>query len=265
MSTRSCVVTGASGGIGSAIVRRLLDDGWSVVGVGASERGHEHDHDTGRYEYVSGDVAGAAVHATAAELAERLGPLRGWVNCAGYNILGSVAELPEDELRRGVDVDLIGYFLGTAEACRRFLARPEEERAAAIVQIGSIHGSVGFPGFAAYAMCKGGIEALSRQVAAEYVGRGIRCNVVAPGLIASPINDRLLAGSPDPDGLREAWDQLTPIGRWGTGADCAAATAFLLEPSESGFITGEVLPVNGGATVIARGQRPPRADVTGLV
>ncbi|MBN9171325.1 MAG: SDR family oxidoreductase, partial [Microbacterium sp.] len=122
-----------------------------------------------------------------------------------------------------------------------------------IVNISSIHAAVGFPGFAAYAMAKGGIEALTRQVAAEYVASGIRCNAVAPGLIESEMNAQLLAEASDPDALQAAWSALTPMGRWGTPDDVAAVVAFLLDGA-SGYITGEVLAVNGGATVLARGR-----------
>ena len=252
---RACVVTGGAGSIGRAIVQRLRADGWRVVSLDLVGSG-EAD------AAVQGDVADPNAHAAAAERAAELGELRGWVNCAGYNILGSVAEVDETAVRRGVDVDLLGVFFGTAEAARRMLkldgGEPDGPQLrgrtrGSIVNISSIHAAVGFPGFAAYAMSKGGIEALTRQVAAEYVSRGIRCNAVAPGLIESEMNEQLLAEASDPAALQAAWDALTPMGRWGSPADVAAAVAFLLG-SGSGYITGEVLAVNGGATVLARGR-----------
>ena len=123
----------------------------------------------------------------------------------------------------------------------------------AIVNISSIQAAVGFPGFASYAMAKGGIEALTRQVAAEYISVGIRCNAVAPGLIGSAMNDRLLEESADPEAILRRWRPLTPIGRWGTAEDIGAAVSFLLG-EDSSFITGEILAVNGGALTIAPGQ-----------
>lgn len=254
-STKSCVVTGASGAIGHAIVTKLLANGWAVVGT-AADRGVGAPLAHERYRFLLGDVADPAAHREAADVAEGLGTLQGWVNCAGYNIIGSVAEADLDAVKRGVEVNLLGYFYGAGEACRRFLRQPDAQRTGSIVHIGSIQASQGFPGFAAYAMCKGGIEALSRQIAAEYVGRGIRSNVVAPGLISSPINDLLREQAPDPDALQAAWTELTPMGRWGTGDDCAAAVAFFLSNSDSGYVTGEVLGVNGGASILARGQQP---------
>lgn len=260
MATRSCVVTGAAGGIGAAVVDRLLTDGWAVVGCDL--RSDDAHPTTDRYGFVPGDVADPATHAAAADRAAAFGELTGWVNCAGYNILGAITELSEADLRRGVEVDLLGYFHGTAEACRRFLV-PPRPRSAALVHIGSIQGSVGFPGFAAYAMCKAGIEGLSRQVAAEYAGRGIRSNVVAPGVITSPINDQLAAGPPQAATVHKALDELSPLGRWGEPAEVAHAVAFLLDPERAGYVTGEVLGVNGGALALARGQRSPADDQSG--
>lgn len=242
---RACVVTGGAGSIGRAIVRRLRTEGWRVVSLDLVER------EPGEADaVVIGDVSRPEMHAAAAERAMALGELRGWVNCAGYNILGSVADLDEQVMRRGIDVDLLGVFFGTAEAVRRML---EGARDGAIVNISSIHAAVGFPGFAAYAMAKGGIEALTRQVAAEYLARGIRCNAVAPGLIASEMNERLLSEAADPEELRAAWAALAPMGRWGTPEDVSALVAFLLG-ADSAYMSGEVVAVNGGATVLARGR-----------
>lgn len=256
MTGSSVVVTGSSSGIGAGIARELLARGWQVVGLDLTEPAVNGGHPGLRT--VVGDVADPACHAEAADVAESLAPLRGWVNCAGYNIFGTVAMLDVASLRRGVDVDLLGVFFGCAEAARRYLEHPLDARRCAIVNISSIQASTGFRGFAAYAMCKRGIEALTRQVAAEYVGQGIRSNAVAPGLVASPMNDALLARSLDPDALRRSWEALTPIGRSGRPEDIGAAVTFLLDERESGFITGEVLHVNGGATIIARGEAETR-------
>jgi NAD(P)-dependent dehydrogenase (short-subunit alcohol dehydrogenase family) len=255
MSERSCVVTGASGGIGQGIVKDLLSRGWFVVGLDIQESTSAVNSDLSKSHFrsVVGDVALTAFHKEAAELAESLAPLEGWVNCAGFNILGSVAELEVDDLRRGIDVDLLGVFFGTAEAARHFLKRPIEARRGSIVNISSIQASVGFPGFAAYAMAKGGIEALSRQVAAEYIRENIRCNCVAPGLIESPMNESLLNDASDAKEQMWRWGQVTPMGRWGTANDVASAVSFLLG-EESSYITGQVLAVNGGALTLAPGQ-----------
>jgi NAD(P)-dependent dehydrogenase (short-subunit alcohol dehydrogenase family) len=254
---RSCVVTGAASGIGQAIASAFIDAGYGTVAVDIEERGLDQTvarlSRHGRATACAGDVADPATHGRAADAAASLGSLDAWVNCAGYNVRGSVAELSVDELHRGTAVNLLSYFYGTGEAVRRFLAAPSSRRGA-VVNISSVQSLLGFPGFAAYAMCKGGINALTMQVAAEYAGRGIRCNAIAPGLVATHMNEQLLLEAQDPDGLRRSWAELIPLGRWGRPEDVAAMTLFLADPERAGFITGQVIQVDGGATVLARGQ-----------
>lgn len=253
---RSCVVTGAASGIGLGIMAALVAAGWSVVAVdldeGALGRAIGTLGGPGTAVACPGDVADPATHRRAADAAEAVAPLAAWVNCAGYNILGSVAEVSVADLERGVAVNLLAYFHGTGEAVRRFLGHG----GGAVVNISSVQGLTGFPGFAAYSMCKGGINALTRQVAAEFAGRGIRCNAIAPGVVSTPINDKLIADSPDADERRRQLDELSPVGRWGRPEDVAAMAEFLVDPDRAGFITGQVIQVDGGATVLARGQRP---------
>lgn len=250
---QSAVVTGAAQGIGRASAIRLLSLGWDVVGIDIDGPGLADDEwetaGTGSFVGLEGDVADLASHAAAADVAESISPLRGWFNNAGYNIIGSVTDLAPEAYERGLDVVLGGVFRGTAEACRRM-----QGTGGAIVNMASIQGLMGFPGFAAYATCKAGIVGLTRQVAAEYASRGVRCNSVSPGLIATNLATRTLAESADPDAVRDAWNVLCPIGRWGTPDDVAAAVAFLMS-EDAGFITGHNLVIDGGATVLARGQQ----------
>jgi len=243
----SCVVTGAASGLGRGIAAWLVHRGWHVVGLDLNDSSQREVD----ISAVIGDVALPSAHQEAADWARGIAPLRGWVNCAGFNILGSVTELSEPDLRRGVDVNLLGVFHGTAAAARAML--DHDRLGGSIVNISSMQARIGFPGFAAYAMTKGGIEALSRQVAAEYIHQGIRCNVVAPGLIDSPMNEQLLRESSNPELQLRRWAALTPMGRWGTAKDIAPLCEFLLGEHAS-YITGEVFDVNGGALAIAPGQ-----------
>jgi NAD(P)-dependent dehydrogenase (short-subunit alcohol dehydrogenase family) len=116
----------------------------------------------------------------------------------------------------------------------------------------SIQALVALPSFPLYAAAKGGIIALTRQVAGEYAAKGIRCNAVAPGLIATPLAEALLDSSEDRQSLIDSWNVLCPIGRWGRVDDVSAAVSYLLS-EESGFMTGHTMVIDGGATVLARG------------
>jgi NAD(P)-dependent dehydrogenase (short-subunit alcohol dehydrogenase family) len=170
----------------------------------------------------------------------QLGTLRGWVNCAGIAEQQSVHEATEDHLDRVLGVNLAGVFWGCSVAVERMLGT-----GGSIVNISSGQALRGRDGYPAYAATKGGILSLTTQLAAEYADRGIRCNALVPGVIATEMNERILAESSDRSALERSWDVLSPIGRWGTPADVAEAVRFLLSDA-AGFITGVHLSIDGG-------------------
>lgn len=244
------VVTGAGAGIGRAVVQECIQQGWVVGGVdidaGALEAASERHGP--RFVGVSGDVAQWSTHERAADAAEELGALEGWVNNAGIEIPASAHEVSEADLRRVLDVNLVGVALGCATAVRRFL----KSGRGSIVNVSSIQAVVGFDGSFAYQAAKGGVEALTRQVAVEYGPQEIRCNSVLPGAVDTPMTHALLLPEDRAAQLREL-DSLHPLGRMARPSEVAAAVEFLLSDRAS-FISGVSLRVDGAAAV--RGGAP---------
>src|SRR5690606_37840102 len=168
------------------------------------------------------------------------GVLRTWVNNAGVSHPESIHEATKDAVEFIWGINIAGPFWGTAAACRTMLAAGTP---GAIVNIASVQAFRGFVKQPAYAASKGAVVSLTQQVAAEYAERGIRCNAIAPGVIDTPLNQKVMEESPGPEALRAGWAALCPIGRVGTPADIGE-TAWFLGTDVSSFITGQTIVVD---------------------
>jgi 3-oxoacyl-[acyl-carrier protein] reductase len=230
---KTALVTGASRGIGRAIALELGRAGASVV-VGYRAAGEEA-------EQVAAEARGRAIQADisdaeqARRLVEEAGELDILVNNAGLTRDGLIARMPDDDWRAVVETNLSGMFYTCRAAARGMMRR----RAGVVVNVSSVVGLRGNPGQTNYAAAKAGIIGLTKSLARELGGRGVRVNVVAPGYIRTALTDVL------PDEARAAMLAATPLGRLGDSDDVARAVRFLCS-DEASFITGEVLLVDGG-------------------
>ena len=239
---RVALVTGGSRGIGAAICTELAAAGAEVaVNYARDASAATAVCDAvraagGSAHPVQGDVAtaeGAAELVAAVE--GDIGPIAVLVNNAGITRDDLIMRLSDEDWRSVIDTNLGGAFF----TCRA-LSRPMlKRRAGVIVNITSIVGVHGNAGQSNYAASKAGLIGLTKSLAKELGGRGIRVNAIAPGYIATELTDAL------PDQAREAILGGTPLGRLGEPADVARAVRFLCSDA-AGFITGDVLAVDGG-------------------
>ena len=254
--TRVCVVTGAADGIGRAITARLVAGGWTVVGidVAADRLRAVADASDGRVVAVTGDVADRETHRAAVAVAAGIGPLTGWVNNAGIEMDEPAHRVTSELLRRQIDVNLVGTMWGCAEAVAAFL---HGGRGGSLVSVSSIQGIRGYPGAFAYAASKGGINAVTRQLAVEYARARIRVNAVLPGPVHTTMTlDREPSRPRADDAARNARH---PAGRIAEPDEIAAVVAFLLSPDAS-FVSGQEIVVDGAASSRCSALEPD-ADV----
>lgn len=221
------VVTGAGRGIGAAIAATLRAAGWSVVGV-------DHDPEGAPVDVV-GDVADPATHDAAVSAARDAGVLRGWVSNAAVVQLRPFGQLDEPHVDTMLDVDLRAYVLGAQAAVREFRRHGD---GGAIVNVGSVHGRLGFAQHALYAACKAGVEGFTRSVVAELLGEPIRVNTVAPGAV---MTEREVAARAVNPPLHEP----IPLALFSSPAEIAAVVAFLLDPA-SAAINGATVAADRG-------------------
>lgn len=255
-----CVlVTGGASGIGLATAHRIYAEGGELVILDrtqdiAQRAADQIDASGQRTHAYAADVTDSgAVNAAIEAMLTRVRRIDALINSAGIISRGSIEETSDQEWRRVLDTDLSSMFY----VIRALLPTLRSTRGAAIVNVASVAGTVGAVN-AAYAAAKGGVVALTRQLANELAGQGIRVNSVSPGFTSTPLNQELRTA-----GSEAAWEKRIPLGRFGLPEEIAAVCAFLAS-SDASYLTGADLLVDGGLSAVARPDYvPPGAAMHG--
>jgi NAD(P)-dependent dehydrogenase (short-subunit alcohol dehydrogenase family) len=231
------LVTGAAGGIGSALVGRLSSDGAVVAATdiaAPSGRGIAYA--------APADITNEAeVDRLVADVIGAIGGIDALVAVAGIHVSSPTHELSLESFRKVLDVSVIGTFLTT----RAVLPGMLERGSGRIVTFGSTAAVCAAPGLASYSAAKGAVLQYTRSIAVEYASRGIRANCLCPGGTLTPLLRQINAERSERDHFLEGH----PIGRYAQPEEIAAAASFLLS-DDSSFVLGAALMVDGGYSAI---------------
>ena len=232
------IVTGASRGIGAAIVKKLAAEGATVVACARSIESCEGAALCQKVDVSNAEQVDACVKATI----EKFGKVDILVNNAGITKDGLLMRMSDDDWNQVLDINLKGTFLFTRAVSRPMMKNKNADGSQAggsIVNITSVVGITGNAGQANYTASKGGVIALTKTTAKELGSRNVRCNAVAPGFIESKMTEGLS------DEIKKSCMDSIPLKRFGKVEDIAKAVAWLAG-DDSSYVTGQILSVNGG-------------------
>jgi 3-oxoacyl-[acyl-carrier protein] reductase len=238
----TALVTGASGGIGSAICAALAGQGARLAVSGSNEAKLNAYRDSLGGDHVAipcnlGDAQ--SVEALIPSALEQLGKIDILVNNAGITRDNLAMRMKDEEWADVIRINLESNF----RLCRAVSRPMMKARFGRIISVTSVVGATGNPGQANYAASKAGVVGMSKALAQELASRGITVNCIAPGFIATPMTDVL------PDAQKETLNARIPMGKMGTSSDIGAAAAYLAS-KEAGYMTGQTLHVNGGMAMM---------------
>ncbi|BEV01424.1 glucose 1-dehydrogenase [Novosphingobium olei] len=236
-------VTGAASGLGAAIARAYAAEGAQVVVADIDEpAGTALATELGNAQFVRLDVTSEESWAEAVAPFARIDVL---VNNAGITTLGSIEECTVAQFRHELDIDVIGVFMGIQAALPKM-----KQHGGSIINMSSLAGVSASANLVVYNAAKAAVTLMTKSCALHFAQSGypIRCNSIHPGAIHTPIIDKVLAQSDDPDALYASFVATHPIGRLGKPEEIAAIAVYLAS-DESAFATGAEFRIDGGASI----------------
>ncbi|MGG6264834.1 glucose 1-dehydrogenase [Leptolyngbya sp. AN03gr2] len=253
LAGKTALITGASSGIGQAIAIRLAQEGCNVaINYRKSLEEAEETEKMALQKapegiktvLIQGDVSKEEdILRMFKTTIETFGSLDILVNNAGVQTERASHEIPTEEFDRILSINLRGAFLCAREALKHFVSHTQP---GTIINISSVHEIIPRPMYLSYSVSKGGMENLTKTLALEYAGRGIRVNAIAPGATVTPINEEWVE---DPE-KKAVVESHIPMSRAGTTEEMAAAVTFLAS-EDAAYITGQTLFIDGGLTLYA--------------
>lgn len=252
---KTIVVTGAGSGIGAAIARGLAAEGAQVVLADMNEAAAQAVGATitdagGASLPVRVDVTDrAAVREAVAAAVDRFGRIDAWFNNAGMNAPMPFLDITEENFERIMRVNAIGVLIGIQEAARQFIAQGGGGK---VINTASIAGRTGFPSFAPYSASKAAVISLTQAAARDLAPHGITVNGFAPGVVATPLWKQLDADLAAMGAADAGFDSMASdilLGRPAQPEDIVP-TALFLAASDSDYITGQIIPIEGGMILV---------------
>ncbi len=242
MPLKTAIVTGAAQGIGRTTAGLLAERGYALLlcDIAPCKETYEAIAHHGQAVELLGDISTETTAKAVAQMVrDEFGRADVLVNNAGISHICAAEKTSEADWRRVLDVNLLGPFL----LCREVGAIMLDQGQGSIINVASIAGLLGIGDRAAYNASKHGLIGLTRTLAAEWGGRGVRCNAVCPGWVKTPMDVAPQAAGFYSDADIEG---RVPMGRFASAGDIASAIAFLADPEQSGFVNGHTLSVDGG-------------------